>query len=65
MTKYLKSKILFEELDRIFEAQKIIILAKMGVDQIFSVIEDIEEIRYMTILLIRFHLGQRKLELSL
>jgi len=53
MTEYLKSKILFEELDRIFEAQKIIILAKMGVDQIFSVIEDIEEIRYMTILLIR------------
>jgi len=31
--------------DRILEAQKIIILANMGVDRIFSVIEDIEEIR--------------------
>jgi len=34
-----------EKGDRILEAQKIIILAKMGVDRIFSLIEDIEEIQ--------------------
>jgi len=38
-----------KDCDRILEAQKIIILAKMGVDWIFSVIEDIEEIRYILV----------------
>jgi len=33
--------------ERILEAPKIIILAKMGVDRIFSMIDDIEEIRYI------------------
>jgi len=32
--------------DRILEAQKIIILEKIGGDRIFSVIENIEEIQY-------------------
>ena len=47
MTVYLKSKILFKKCDRILEAQKIITLEKTGVDRIFSVIEDKEEIRYL------------------
>jgi len=41
----IKNSIL-QNCDRILEAQKIIILAKMGIDQIFSVIKDKEEIRY-------------------
>jgi len=45
VTVYLKKKYYLQNCDRILEAQKIIILAKMGVDRIFSVIKDKEEIR--------------------
>ena len=45
MADYLESKIFLKSCDRILEAQKKIILEKIEGDRIFSVIENIEEIR--------------------